>query len=364
MRDRAKWGGPVVAAVLLAAAPGRGLAASEQGSSAPLVRVKAALPKAESFAPDLALTGAIAARIQTNVGFRTGGKVVSRKVEVGQHVAPDDVLATLDPKEQQADVDNAEAALASAQAQAQQARQTFGRQKSLLDSGFATRANFDQAQETLNTSEAQVRSAQASLNTAREQLSYTELKAGEAGIIVSRSVEAGQVVQAGQTVFVLAQDGPRDAVFNVPEAMMTAPPTDKTVDVVLQSDPAVKASGAVREVSPILDPATSTVTVKVGLTDTPAAMTLGAAVVGRAHWREQPVVKLPWSALFESGNGPAVWVVDGTGKVSLQTVEVQAYVTGAVLLRGGLDAQQRVVTAGAQLLYPGQTVTVDGEGAP
>jgi RND family efflux transporter MFP subunit len=355
MHRSARWRHPSALAAVIGLASGPALA-----GSADLVRVKAAMPQSELFAPDLALTGAIAARIQTNVAFRASGKVTARRVEVGQHVAADDVLATLDPKERQADVDNAQAALTSAQAQLQQAELTFGRQRSLLESGYATRASFDQAQEALNTSQAQLRSAQAALNTAREQLSYTELKAGRNGIIVSRAVEVGQVVQAGQTVFVLAEDGPRDAVFNVPEALLTTPPADRTVDVALQADPAVATAGAVREISPILDPATSTVTVKIGLASTPPAMTLGAAVVGRAHWRQQRVFRLPWSALFESEGKPAVWLLDAAGKVSLQPVEVQSYATGAVLLRGGVPAGQRVVTAGGQLLYPGQTVTVAG----
>ena len=129
-----------------------------------------------------------------------------------------------------------------------------------------------------------------------EQLSYTDLKATSDGIVVSRSVEVGEVVQTGETVFVIAEDGPRDAVFNIFESLLTRPPKNKTVDVVLQSDPSIHASGEVREISPTIDPATSTVKVKIGLTATPPAMTLGAAIVGRARWEETPAVVLPWSA--------------------------------------------------------------------
>ncbi|MCW6509470.1 efflux RND transporter periplasmic adaptor subunit [Lichenifustis flavocetrariae] len=339
-------------------------AASADGSGADLVRVRAAVPVEQRVSPDLALTGTIQPRIQTNIAFRVNGKVTTRRVEVGQHVGPDDVLASLDPVEQQADVDNATAALDSVKAQLQQAELTFGRQQSLLSSGYTTRASFDQAQETLNTARAQVNAAQAALNTAREQQSYTELKAGQSGIIVSRDIEAGQVVQSGQTAFVLAQDGPRDAVFEIPETLLTAPPSDKSVDIALQANPEIHCTGSVREISPLVDPGTGTVTVKIGLDTTPPEMTLGAVIVGRAHWEAKMSVVLPWSALFEIDRKPAVWVLDDQNRVSLKTVTVRGYMTGSVFLADGLSSRQRVVTAGVQLLYPGQTVDPVQERAP
>ena len=328
-----------------------------------LVSVKAIRPRFETVGTDLGLTGTIQARYQSNMAFRIGGRVTARRVEVGQHVGADEVLATLDPVEQQANVDSAKAALASAQALKQQAETTFKRQQSLIASGFTTRVSFDQALETLGTTRAQVESAQAALTTATEQLSYADLRTGVAGIIVSRDVEAGQVVQPGQTVFVLAQDGPRDAVFDVPETLLTRPPRDKTVDIVLQADPAVAATGTVREISPIIEAASNTVSVRVGLNGTDDRLPLGAAVVGNAHWERQSAVVLPWGALFEAGGAPAVWVLDDQDRVSLQPVSVQRYGTGVVVLRDGIDGSRRVVTAGVQFLYPGQKVAVaPGEG--
>ena len=201
-------------------------------------------------------------------------------MDTGDHVSKDQVLAVLDPVEQQADVDNAKASLNSAEALLQQAKTTYERQKTLLDSGFTTRANYDSAVASLKTNQAQVDSARASLGSATEQLSYTDLKANSDGIVVSRSVEVGEVVQSGETVFVVAQDGPRDAVFNIFESLLTRPPKNKIVDVFLQSDPSIRASGEVREISPTIDAASSTVKVKIGLFSTPPAMTLGAAIVG------------------------------------------------------------------------------------
>ncbi|MDX7949582.1 efflux RND transporter periplasmic adaptor subunit [Lichenihabitans sp. Uapishka_5] len=326
--------------------------------------VRAAVARQVENAPDLALTGTIAARIQSNVAFRVAGKVTARLVEVGQHVGPNDVLARLDPTEQRADVSSATAALAAAQATLQQAQQTFDRQKQLIASGFTTRASYDQAETTLNANTAQVAVAQAALNTAKEQSSYTELKTGQSGVIVSRTLEAGQVVQAGQTVFVLAQDGPRDAVFAIPEALLTAPPSDNTTDVVLQSDPKVATTGTVREIAPLVDPATGTVTVKIGLIETPPQMALGTAVVGHARWDRHETALLPWSALFERDGKPALWVIDDQNRVALRPIEVGTYRTGAFTVAHGLAAGERVVVDGVQLLFPGQKVLVVEGNAP
>ena len=323
-----------------------------------LVPVHTVVPKTTETSPDISLSGQIQARVQSDISFRVSGKVIERRVDTGDHVTKDQVLAVLDPVEQKADVDNATAALNSAEALLQQAKTTYERQKTLLASGYTTRASFDSADASLKTNQAQVVSARASLGTATEQLSYTELKSPIEGIVVSRSVEVGEVVQTGETVLVIAEDGPRDAVFNIFESLLTRPPKNKTVDVVLQTDPSIHASGEVREISPTIDAATSTVKVKIGLTSTPPAMTLGAAIVGRARWEETPAIVLPWSALFEWQGKPAVWLVDDKGMVSPKVVTIARFATGSFTVGDGLDGSERVITAGIQFLYPGQKVVV------
>ena len=351
----ARYGALLLFAGLSALLPPRG--ARADGTS-DLVPIHAIMPRMTETSPDIALSGQIQARVQSNISFRLNGKVIERRVDTGDHVTKGQVLAVLDPVEQRADVDNAKAALNSAEALLQQAKTTFERQKTLLESGYTTRASFDSAEASLKTNQAQVDAARAALGTVTEQMSYTDLKATSDGIVVSRSVEVGEVVQTGETVFVIAEDGPRDAVFNIFESLLTRPPKNKTVDVVLQSDPSIHASGEVREISPTIDPATSTVKVKIGLTSTPPAMTLGAAIVGRARWEETPAVVLPWSALFDWQGQPAVWLVDDKGLVSPKVVTIARYGTGSFTVAAGLDGSERVVTAGIQFLYPGQKVMV------
>ncbi|MEL6063217.1 MULTISPECIES: efflux RND transporter periplasmic adaptor subunit [unclassified Methylobacterium] len=322
-----------------------------------LARVRIVEARRTPIASEAVLTGDIQPQAQVNVAFRTNGKVVARRVEVGDHVEADQVLGVIEPLTQQANLDNAKAALTSAEALQTQAKMSFERQKQLLAGGFTTRSTYDNAEQELRTTQAAVESARAALGTAQEQLSYTELRAGVAGIVTSRTFEVGQVVQSGQTVLVLAQDGPRDAVFNVYESLLAQPPAGGAITVALQSDPAVTATGTVREVSPTVDAASGTVRVKIGLKTTPPAMGLGAVVVGHGRFAPHEAVVLPWSALYRYDGKPAVWIFDPAKRsVAIRAVEIDRFGSDIIALKRGVEPGERVVVAGIQFLRPGQTV--------
>ena len=315
------------------------------------------------YAPRTSLTGVIAARTLNNLSFRVGGRVAERLVDVGQHVDKDAVLARIDPQEQESDLRSAQAVLDAAQAQLTQATAAFERQKTLLAQGFTTRRDYDAADQALKVAQGSVEQAQSALSNAEENLSFTELRAGAAGVITARQVEAGQVVQAAQTVFTVAEDGDRDAVFNVQETLVAKTPPSPAVTITLLSDPQVKAMGKVREIAPAVDPASGSIRVKIAIPDTPAGMPLGAAVIGSVSAQPSKAVILPWQALTSSEGKPAVWVVDASTKaVTTALVNVLAFDSGIVVIDKGLEAGQSVVTSGGQLLSPGQTVEISGAG--
>ena len=354
----------LVAAAVLWGTSGLVARADEKGDPS-TVQVRVVEARPTTLFTNVVLSGDIQPQSQTNVAFRTNGKVSERRVEVGDHVDADQVLARLEPLTQRANLDDAKAALVSAEAQLTQAKLTYDRQKQLLGDGYTTRTAFDNAEQQLRTTQATTESAKAALGSAQEQFSYTELRAGVAGIVMSRSFETGQVVQAAQTVLVLAQDGPRDAVFNIYEALTAAPPQDGIVDVALQADPAVRSQGRVRELSPTIDPSSGTVRAKIGLDDTPPAMGLGAVVIGRGRFGPRDTIVLPWSALFRWENQPAVWVYDPrNATVSVRTVRIDRYGPDTIALDGGVDPGERVVVAGIQFLRPGQNVVLAPEASP
>ncbi len=311
----------------------------------------------------IAVTGEVVARVETDLSFRVGGRITGWFVDVGDAVREGEVLARLDPEEQKADVEAAEAGVRAAEAQLKLARANFDRQKSLLNDGISTRRDYDDAETALRTAESAREAAIAQRDTAKEVLSYTELRAPADGIVTARLAESGQVAQAAQTMFTLADNGPRDALFNVYESLFFAQPSKDGVVVMLLSDEKVRTTGRVREVSPTIDTQTGTVRVKIAMDKTPPEMTLGASVIGMGSLAPRRVAVVPWQALSGVDGKPALWIVDkANSTVSLRPVEVLSFETGAALVSGGIEEGETYVADGTKLLRPGQTVTVN-EGA-
>lgn len=313
------------------------------------------------YAPTLALTGEIAARAQSDLSFRITGQIIERKTEVGAHVNSGDVLARLEPREQQADIEAAVATVLAAEAKLRQVTSVFDRQKSLLNQGFTTRRDYDQAEQDYRSAQATLNNARAQLATARDRFSFTELRAPSSGVITVRNMEVGQVVQATQQVLTLAHDGHRDAVVNVQESVLATIP-DGQIEIALLSDPRIKTVGEVREVAPTVDATTGTVRVKIGITDTPPEMLLGSAVTVTAHAKPRQMAILPWSALTSYFGKPAVWLVDPQNhKVALRRIVLESFNSSDIVVREGLRPGEIVVTTGAQLLRPTQEVAFSEE---
>jgi RND family efflux transporter MFP subunit len=348
---------PRLALLLLACAP---LAACGEPAApkprAPFSVVTQTL-QPESFASDITLTGTVRAQVQSELSFRISGRVIERKADVGQHVEADDVLARLDPAEQEADLKAAQAGLAGAEATMRQADAAFERQKSLLASGYATQAAFDLSERAQRTAAGSLDAAKAQVAAAQDALSYTYLRAGHPGMITARNIEVGQVAQAAQMAFTLAQDGPRDAVFAVYESVFSHKLSTPSIFLSLVGDPAVKTAGRVREVSPVVDAKTGTVQVKVEIDPKGPLLPLGAAVTGAGKVLLDDVFVLPWTAMSARDGKPAIWTVDLADKtVHLRPVSVARYERERIILDGGLKAGETVVVDGVKFLREGQAV--------
>jgi membrane fusion protein, multidrug efflux system len=345
------------------------IAASVAGCSKKVARtpdprpVRTVTVEALAEGETVSLTGQVRAKNQTNLAFRLDGRIIERRVDVGDVVAAGEVVARLDPQNEQNSLRSAQADLAAAQATLTEARLTFGRQQELLKNGWTPRAKFDSAQQALLTAEAQVDSAQAQLRNAEDRLSYTVLKADRSGAVTAKGAAPGEVVKAGHMVVQVAEQGGLDAVFDAPEQLIRTGPRDPVVEIALSDDAQVKAIGRVREVAPQADSATRTFQVKVGIVDPPEAMHLGSTVTGRIKLAAPEGVEVPASALTEGNGRPAVWVVDRqTQTVSLRSVDVVRYDPASVVIAQGLEKGDVVVTAGVQMLRPGQKVRLLGDG--
>lgn len=302
-------------------------------------------------------TGHIRARTEKSLAFRIDGRVISRKVDVGQTVKPGDLVAELDPQPQRDALRAEQAKLAAAQAVLVEAANNLERQRQLLRQGWTTAVRFDAAEKAFRSAEAEVRAVEAGMHTAKDRLGYTRLEADSAGVVTVTGAEAGEVVQVGQMIVTVAQDNGFDAVFDVPASLMLQISPDATIDIILTDDPSVRTTGRVREVAPQADPVTRSFRVKVGLTQRPEAMRLGVTVSGQTRLRTTDGIELPATALTMSDDKPAVWVVDpGNLTVSLRPVVLARQSSSSVIVSSGLAGGERVVAAGVHALRPGQKV--------
>jgi RND family efflux transporter MFP subunit len=313
----------------------------------------------------VSLTGTVQAQTEINFAFRIDGRLIERNADVGDTVAPGQLLARLNPDNEESSLQSARAQLAAARGNLVEVRNNYERQKSLVERQLTSRAAFDQAVASLQVAESAVTSAQASVSLAENRLSYTRLVADAGGIVVAVGAESGEVVGAGRMVVQIAREDGRDAVFDVPAAVKDAAPQNPEITVTLTSDPNVTAEGRVREVSPQADAVTGTFRVRVGLIEPPAALRLGSTIVGRMIGDSTPTISLPGSALVRQGDQSAVWIVDPeTTTVALRNIIIESHSAARVVVEGGLVPGDVVVTAGVQALHPGQQVRLLGESAP
>jgi len=362
------WSVARVAWISVAAVSGAGLLGCQRGAPEAAedeVRPVRSVTIAKSEGGStIALSGRIAAKDEIAVAFRLPGRLIERNVNVGDRVRPGQVIARLEQMNERNQLLSAQAALNAANADLVRARDEFTRQKSLIDEGFTTRALLDQATAGFRAAEAQVKSATAQVSMAQDLVGFTVLTADAAGAVVARGAEPGEVVQAGQMVVRIALDGGVDAVFEVPPQVVRRASRAQPVAVALTDDPAVTATGLVREISPQADPVTGTFTVRVGLENPPAGMLFGSIVNGRVTVEGDPLIVVPSSALATSGGGPALWVVDpANSTVALRPIRIARHEPDTVIVAEGLAPGDTVVTAGVQTLRDGQKVRILGEGS-
>ncbi|RYF23037.1 MAG: efflux RND transporter periplasmic adaptor subunit [Comamonadaceae bacterium] len=346
--------GAVLAAVVLAGCS-RPAPPAEPVRSVKLVTVGAG-----PLHSQLEYSGEVRARVESRLGFRVAGKIVQRQAELGQRVQAGQVLAQLDPRDYQLAADAARAQVAAARTQRDLVAADFKRYAALKDQNFISGAELERRQASVQSAQASLDQAQAQLASQGNQATYTRLVADVSGVVTGIDAEPGQVVSAGTPVVRIAQDGPRDVVFVVPE--------DKVAQLRTGQDVAVRSwsggpsmAGRVREVAASADPVTRTFQVKVAV-DGNEAPPLGATVYVAPKVPGQAgvqVLKLPTSALRQDGAQTAVWVYDAaSGTVRSQAVQVATADGNEAVIAGGLQPGMQVVAAGVHVLSPGQKVLV------
>ncbi|MCE4226153.1 efflux RND transporter periplasmic adaptor subunit [Methylobacterium sp. C25] len=308
--------------------------------------------------------GTVEPRYQSQLGFQIGGRVAARDVTVGDTVKKGQRLATLDPTVTRFALTRAEADVADAKAQAENAAATEARSRKLMEGGNVTQAQLDSSVASRDTTQARLAQAMSSLQRARDQMGYTELHADFDGVVTQRLAEVGQVLSAGQAVVTVARPEVREAVVDIPEDLVGTMPRDGRFAISLQSAPEITTVGTVREVAPFADQSTRTRRIKLALIDPPSAFRLGATITVGLTRKVDPYVLLPATALLEADGKTSVWIAppvdkDGMTRVERRDVTVAKKGAERVSLRDGVKDGERVVVAGIHSLKDGQTVRIE-----
>jgi RND family efflux transporter MFP subunit len=324
--------------------------------AAPLRPVQVQRVAFESDRPVREFVGVVRARHETDLGFRVAGKIVARTVNVGDVVHAGDVVARLDPQDLNLQVESAQAELTAATSNLADASAEEARYASLKQRAAVAAADYDHKKAAKDEAEGRLERAKRSLDLARNQVAYAELKVDVDGVITATLAEPGQVVNIGQAVARLAHHGEKEALVALPETWLDeARKSDATVS--LWSSPDKSFAAHLRELSPQADAMTRTYAARFTIDNPDDTVALGmTATVRLARPASGRLAKLPLSAVLNRGSGPSVYLVDQSGALVLRPVTVASFTEDAALVRSGINDGDEVVTLGVQKLVPGTQV--------
>ncbi len=305
------------------------------------------------------LSGEVRPRIESKLGFQVAGRIISRRVEVGQRVAVGEVLATLDAADYKLSAAASGAQLLSAQVDRDQQRTDYKRFEDLYRQGFISAADLERRKSQLDAAEAKYTQSAAQANVSGNQETYATLGAAQAGVVTGVDAEVGQVVAAGQSVIRVAQTSEKEVAITIPENRLEALRLIRDVRVSLWAGGG-ELKGRVREIAPIADPATRTYPARITLLSAPASVALGmTATVTFEAPLPLPIIALPMQALLREDNATYVWLLDSTNMtVRRSAIEVATVSGNDLVIARGVQPGDRVITAGVHLLKDGQKVKV------
>lgn len=306
----------------------------------------------------LSLPAEVRPRVETRYGFRVGGKIAARLVSVGDPVKPGQVLARLDPQDLAPAIAAARAQLDAANTELALSRLDLDRLRELRQSEYVSQAQVDRQKAAVDAAEARRRNAEAQLAQANTSAAFQALRADAAGVVTAIDAEAGQVVAAGQSVVRVARIGEVELQVDVPERDLALARGARTWQAVIPALGPQARPAVLRELSPVSDPGSRTFAMRLSLLGDTRDVALGMSAVVQATHETEPAFVVPLSSLHSLDGRPHVWRIDADDTVRAVPVTTAGFVDDAVRVAEGLAEGDRVVTAGAGLLVPGQKVRV------
>lgn len=320
----------------------------------PLVRTATTAAAGESYRE---FTGVIASRVQSDLAFRVGGKVVARLVQAGEFVRRGQPLMRIDQTDLSLSSEAAIGALEAARARAVQTAADERRFRGLVAEGAVSASAYDQAKAAAQAAQAQLSSAQAQARLTLNNAKYGVLVADTDGVVVETLAEPGQVVAPGQIVLRLARSGPREALVQLPETVR--PLIGSTAQARTYSG--ANGQAQLRQLSDAADPSSRTFEARYVLSGAPAQAPLGSTVtVTLSEPGQKGSRQIPLGAIHDAGKGPGVWIIVGKSpaKVAWRPIRLSAVGEESATVSDGLKPGERFVALGAHMLHQGQTVRI------
>ena len=350
-KNKIRWMPACIVLVFLLAACGK---QAEKVEEVRPVRVMVVQPQSSTVMAEFA--GEVRPRIESRLGFRVPGKIISRKVDTGAEVKQGQLLMQLDPQDLKLAQEQAGAQLRAAETNLALAKSEFERYRDLRQKNFVSAAVLEAKETAYRSALASHEQAAAAARNQRNQTGYANLVADVDGVVTGVDAEVGQVVAAGTPVLRIARHGEKEVVIAIPETQVDALRKVDDLRVSFWADQQRQVKGKLRELSPVADPATRTFIARISILDAPPQVRLGmTASVAFVSPRPQAAMRLPLTALLNEKGNTSVWVVEN-GAVRLVPVKLAGVAGNEVLVSGGLTPGQTVVTAGVNLLKPGQKV--------
>ncbi|SIT39061.1 Efflux transporter, RND family, MFP subunit [Paraburkholderia ribeironis] len=315
--------------------------------------------------PAASLPGEVQARYATPLSFRVSGKIIERRVRLGDVVKSGQIVALLDPADAQKSAASAQAQLEAAQHGLLYAKQQLDRDQAQAKENLIAPAQLEQSTNAYASALARRDQAAQQAALSKNQLQYTTLVAGHAGVITAEQADTGQNVSAGQPVYNLAWSGDTDVLCDVPESALAAFAVGQPASVTLAALPGRRFTARVRELSPTADPQSRTWRARLTLNEPGPDVRLGmtADVTSGAAWSSNGAANqnaafiLPVTALFHEGRQPAVWVVRAADDtLELRRVTVTRYNERTIVIGAGLKDGERVVLQGVHTASAGEKV--------
>jgi len=322
----------------------------------PLVRVATVQP---SLQGERSFTGIVAARVQSDLGFRVPGKILERLVDTGQTVTRGQALIRIDPSDLRLATRAHEEAVAAATARARQTADDETRYRDLVSAGAVSASAYDKVKAASESARAELNAAIAQADVARNETGYAVLIADADGVVVETLAEPGQVVSAGQVVVRVAHAGRREAVIELPETLR--PPVGSIGRATLYGS-GLSGPAKLRQLSDAANHQTRTFEARYVLDGRLADAPLGSTIsIHIPNGVSAPALQVPIGAIFDAGTGPGVWLIEGEmPRVTWRTVHLAGLGDDVASVVGDVKAGDRVVALGAHLLHEGEPVRLTG----